>query len=80
MPFNIRKALDAIVPTKQDLEVTREKAPELDQTREEVLAYQFKPGQVVRDKVTGKEVKILAADRGDYVVTARTSEAPEKGG
>lgn len=67
MSFNPRKALDTLVPTKQTMESTRDPAVPLDPSREDVLAYRFKPGQVVRDKVTGKTVKVLAADRADLV-------------
>jgi len=68
VPFNPRKVLDTLVPTKQEMEETRKPAEALEPIKEEVLGFAFRPGQVVRDKVTGKEVKILAADRGDFVV------------
>jgi len=65
--YNPFKALDTMVPTKKDLEAKRKPGQELYPTREEVLAYQFKPGQIVKDKVTGKPVKVLAAARTDIV-------------
>ncbi|RLA98617.1 MAG: hypothetical protein DRG83_14275 [Deltaproteobacteria bacterium] len=65
--YNPFKALDTMVPTKKDLEAKRKPGQELYPTREEILAYQFKPGEVVRDKVTGKAVKILAADRAEII-------------
>jgi len=65
--YNPFKALDTMVPTKKDLEAKRKPGEELHPTREEVLAYQFKPGQIVKDKVTGKPVKVLAADRAEIV-------------
>jgi len=65
--YNPFRALDAIVPIKKDLENTRKPGQELHPCREEILAYQFKPGQIVKDRVTGKPVKVLAADR-TYIV------------
>lgn len=65
--YNPFQALDVMVPTKKDLEATRKPGQELHPTREEILAYQFKPGEVVKDRVTGKPVKVLAADR-TYIV------------
>jgi hypothetical protein len=53
------------------MEETRKPGEALEPQREEVLGFTFKPGQVVRDKVTGKAVRILAADRGDFVVTRK---------
>ena len=67
MAYNPFKALDTMVPTKKDLEAKRKPGEELHPTREEVLAYAFKPGEVVRDKVTGKAVKVLAADRAEII-------------
>lgn len=61
-----------MVPTKQTLEKTRDPGVDLDPSREDVLAYQFKPGQIVLDRITGKEVKILAADRGDLITKGTT--------
>jgi len=77
MAFNPRKALDTIVPTKQAIEDARRPGEALEPSREEILNYTFRPGQVVKDRVTGKEVKILAADRGDYVLRGQSGRTPE---
>jgi len=64
-----RAIIDRIVEATVDVAELRE-APPPRPRREEVLALRYRPGQRVRDRVTGKEVEVLAGTRRTAPVQA----------
>lgn len=60
MPVDHRSNMDLITRSRIGMRDLKDKARGMLKTKEEVLGYTFRPGDVVIDKETGEEVIILA--------------------
>jgi len=69
-----RKIIDLMTPLRQLAEEHRKNTPLKETEPERLWGMKFRPGQKVRDKVTGEEVEILAGERATVTVSPAEAE------
>ena len=69
MKFNPTEVMDHITKAQEPWLVDPAQRPKLRAVREEVLGLKYRPGEIVKDSVSGKEVEIIGGTRETVTIS-----------